>query len=338
VGGVVAARQPRNPIGWIFLGAAISIGISGIAHAYAQNWLDGVGGSAALAKASAVYGNGSWIPFILVPATYLLLLFPDGRLVSPRWRPVLWAATIGIAAGFVASILTPGPLEDFPRIENPVGVTAGWLDPVTGLSWLALVVGVGGSAASLVVRFRRAGTVERQQVKWLALSGAFVAVMIPIAILGFDVWGPTGTNVICMLAVLTLPLSAGVAMLRYRLYDIDVVVNRTLVYGALTGLLAGVYLVSVLLLQFVLSPSSDVAVAASTLAVAAVVRPARARIQEVVDRRFFRRRYDAQQAVRSFAARLRSEVSIDAVQDELRAAVGETVQPAHVSLWLRRTA
>jgi hypothetical protein len=232
VGSLIATRHPGNAIGWIFLSVGVTAGLAEVAHAYADYWVGGDGGSEALAKTAAWYGSLSWIPFILVPATFLLLLFPDGRLFSPRWRPIAWCAALGIAGGFVTQGLTPGPLEDYPELMNPYGVDSSVLDPLTGLSFLALIVGIGGSAASLIVRFRRASGEERVQIKWLALAGAIVAVIFPIALVLYDVWGEAVSNVAIMLSVLSLPVAAGVAILRYRLYDIDVVINRTLVYGA----------------------------------------------------------------------------------------------------------
>jgi hypothetical protein len=338
VGGVIATRHPGNAIGWIFLSVGATAGLAEVAHAYADYWVGGNGGSEALAKTAAWYGSLSWIPFILVPATFLLLLFPDGHLLSPRWRPIAWCAALGIAGGFVTQGLTPGPLEDYPQLMNPYGVTSSVVDGLTGLSFLAMIVGIGGSAASLIVRFRRAKGEERVQIKWLALAGALVAVIFPLALVLYDVWGEAVSNTAIMLSVLGLPVAAGVAILRYRLYDIDVVINRTLVYGGLTVILAATYLGSVLLLQLLLNGltgDSGLAVAASTLAVAALFRPARTRIQGVVDRRFYRRKYDAARTLEGFSTRLRDELDLSALDAELRGVVAETMQPAHVSLWLR---
>jgi hypothetical protein len=338
VGSLIATRHPGNAIGWIFLSVAVSAGLAEISHAYADYWVGGNGGSEALAKTGAWYGSLSWIPFILVPATFLLLLFPDGRLLTPRWRPIAWCAALGMAGGFVTQGLTPGPLEDYPQLMNPYGVTSSALDPLTGLSFLAMIVGIGGSAASLIVRFRRATGEQRLQIRWLALAGGIVAVVFPLALVLWDVWGEAVSNAAIMLSVLSLPVAAGVAILRYRLYDIDVVINRTLVYGALTVILAATYLGSVLLLQLLLNGltgDSGLAVAASTLAVAALFRPARTRVQGVVDRRFYRRKYDAARTLTAFSARLRDEVDLEALTAELRTVVDEAMQPAHVSLWLR---
>ena len=340
VGALVASRQPDNAMGWLFLGIGATTGLGMLAGAYAERWVAGDGGSRALGEAAAVYGTLSWIPFILVPCTFVLLLFPDGRLVSRRWRWVAWCAGGGIAGVVLVSAVAPGPLEDYPTLDNPYGVDGPLLGPLTAIAVALLLVGLVGSVASVIVRFRRAQGERRQQIKWLALAGAVAAVIVPVATAGSDLWGTAAANVACMLAVLGLPLAAGVAILRYRLYDIDVVINRALVYGAVTASLAVAYLACVLLLQLVLSPltaDSGLAVAASTLAVAAMFRPARARAQAVVDRRFYRRRYDAAQTLASFSGRLRDELDLDALDADLRGVVIEAMQPAHVTLWLRRT-
>ncbi|MFL5870293.1 MAG: hypothetical protein ACJ75R_04375 [Solirubrobacterales bacterium] len=338
IGALIAIRQPANKLGWIFLGVAVSAGLSELAHAYADYWTSGHGGLRSVAEAAAVYASLAWIPFILIPATFLLLLFPDGRLMSRRWRPIAWCAALGIAGAFVTSALAPGQLEDYPQLTNPYAVDSGVLDALTGLSVLALLIGVAGSAISLVVRYRRASGDLRLQIKWLALAGAIAAVTIPIGTAGYDLWGEDVSNVAIMLSVLGIPIAAGIAILRYRLYDVDVVINRTVVYGALTATLAAVYIASVLLLQLILNGAtgdSSLAVAASTLGVAALFRPARSRIQEAVDRRFFRRRYDARLTLEQFASRVRDQVELAALDAELRGVVTETMHPAHVSLWLR---
>jgi len=334
VGALVASRQPRNAIGWIFLGVALSTGLSGAAHNFVEYHLADGPDQRWLVGAAAAYSDVGWIPFVLVPATVLLLLFPDGQLVSRRWRFVARFAIAGIVLGLLTGGATE-PLQDYPTVNNPFAIDSSVLGPLTGLGFLLMIVGIAGSAASLVARYRRAGHPEREQIKWLATAGAVVAVTFPLMIALYDVLPDGVADIGIMLSVLGLPAAAGVAILRYRLYDIDVVINRTLVYGALTALLAGAYLGTVLLLQLVLSPSSDLAIAGSTLAVAALFRPARTRIQALVDRRFFRSKYDAQRTLEAFTARLRDQVSLDALSDELRDVVTETMHPAHVSIWMR---
>jgi hypothetical protein len=292
-------------------------------------------GSRRLGELAGWYGTLSWIPFILVPCTFVLLLFPDGHLLSPRWRWVAWCAAAGIAGVFVTTGIAPGPLEDQPTLDNPFGVDSALIEPLTGLSVLLIAIGMVGSAASAVVRFRRAHGERRQQMKWLALAGTVVAVTVPVSVLGSDtLWDDRVVNIACMVAVLGLPIAAGIAILRHRLYDIDVVINRTLVYGALTATLGAAYLVLVLLISLAVG-RSGLAVAVSTLAVAALFGPARARIQAGVDRRFYRRRYDATRTLEAFGGRLRDELDLEALADDLRGVVVDTVQPSHVSLWLR---
>ncbi len=226
-------------------------------------------------------------------------------------------------------------MEDYPQLENPYGIESALLDPLMGLAFFTVLIGIAGSSASLVVRFRRARGQLRHQIKWLALAGALAGLIIPIALAGSELWGRDRhqRRDACS-AVLSLPLAAAIAILRHRLYDIDVVINRTLVYGALTAILGGTYLALVVLAGLAVG-ESDLAIAGSTLAVAALFRPARARIQAAVDRRFYRRRYDAAQTLEAFSARRRDQIDLEALVDDLRGVVRETVQPAHVSLWLR---
>jgi hypothetical protein len=335
-GWVGASRHRHNPIGWLFLTASVSAGLGNLSGAYAQWYVDAGRGPELLGGAAAKYGDLSWMPFILLPATFLLALFPDGHLLSRRWRPVAWCAALGMAGGFIAEALLDGPISDYPSIDNPFGVNQSIVDPLNGLSLLVVAIGIIGCAASLVVRFRRSHGVERQQMKWLTLAGWVAGFTIITCTFWYDDLGEALANSLMMTSVMGLPVAAGIAILRYRLYDIDVVINRTLVYGALTALLAGTYLASVLLLQLMLesfTEGSGIAVAVSTLATAAVVRPGRARIQAIVDRRFFRRKYDAARTLEAFGARLRDEVDLESLVLELRRAVTSTMQPAHVSLW-----
>jgi hypothetical protein len=335
MGRLIASRQPGNAIGWLFLGAAVAAALGNLSSSYAGAWVDDPFGPALLGRTAGWYGSLSWIPWILAPSTFLLLLFPDGHLLSPRWRPVAWCAGLGMAGGFVTQGLAPGALEDYPHVTNPYGVHSALLSPLTGLSFLLMAVGVAGSSVSLIVRFRRAHGELRQQIKWLALAGAVAAVTFFAFLALYDVVGAGVANPAIMLGVLGLPLAAGVAILRYRLYDVDVVINRALVYGGLTATLGATYLGLVVLIGLAVG-RSGFAVAASTLAVAALFGPARARIQAVVDRRFYRRRYDATQTLEAFGGRLRDELDLDAVQGELVGVIQQTVQPEHVTLWLPR--
>jgi hypothetical protein len=309
-----------------------------VAGSYADYWVEARVGPALLGKTAALYGDLSWIPWILVPSTFLLLLFPDGRLLSRRWRPVAWCAAAAIGGGFVAGVLHAGHMEDRPQLTNPYGVKSPLIDALQGLSWLLLVIAIVGSVTSLILRFRRAHGEQRQQMKWLAFAGAVAGTFVIVFTVLYDVVGEAVANGAIMLGVLSLPLAAGMAILRYRLYDIDVVINRTIVYGALTAILAAAYLGCVLLLQLLLggiTGDSSLAVAGSTLAVAALFRPARARVQDVVDRRFFRRKYDAAQTLEEFSARLRDQIDLGTLNAELSSVVHDTLQPAHVSVWLR---
>jgi hypothetical protein len=339
VGALVASRRPRNPIGWVLMLSGLGYAVAGLTGSYAENELvraDPGPGSTAAAWVSA----WMWMLAIAPAATFGLLLFPDGRLPSPRWRKVAWLAAAALGAIVVGIAVAPGRLEGFP-IDNPLGVDAlgDAPDLVAGAAGIGLIVAVAGSVASVVARFRRAGGVERQQLKWLTLAALALAGGVAGSVgveLAVGSSASALSNAIVTLSLAAIPIAMGIGILRHRLFDIDLVIRRTLVYGALTATLAAGYLGCVLVAQLVVSPQSDLAIAASTLAVAALFRPARARIQGAVDRRFYRRRYDAARTLEDFGGRLREEVELDALASELRSAVRETVQPAHLSLWLRR--
>jgi hypothetical protein len=338
VGVMIATRHPRNPIGWIFCASAVANGLGALAGGYADYRQAGSGSAGSLAEAAASYATVSWIPVVLVPVAYLPLLFPDGRLPSRRWRPVAWCAAFGIAAAVLTSATQPGALEDYPGLANPYAIDNVVRTTGEGLAALVVLCVLVASPLALILRFRRAGYEQRQQIKWLVWAGAVAAATIAIGTAGYDLLTPPVANTAIMLSVLGLPVATGIGILRHRLYDIDVVINRTIVYGALTVTLAAGYLGSVLVLQLVLRPvthGSGPAVAVSTLAVAGLFRPVRSRIQAVVDRRFFRRRYDAVRTLEDFGVRLREQLDLDALGVDLRTVVNDTMQPAHVTLWLR---
>ena len=331
VGALVASERPRNPIGWILLAGGASYTIGGLTITQTES----EGGAPVLVHWVSTW---VWMAGIGPISTFGLLLFPDGHLPSPRWRAFAWyAATTIVLTGAVIAF-KPGPLDD-DTVVNPLGFDAlpGLMDVLENVSPAALALAILGSIASLFVRFRRARNVERQQLKWLSYTGALVGVALIVAITIETIVGERAvdvTNTIISLALATVPVAMGIAILRHRLFDIDVVINRTLVYGALSATLGGAYLGTVLLVSLAVG-ESGFAVAASTLAVAALFRPARRRIQGLVDRRFYRRRYDAALTLEAFGVRLRDELDLEALGADLRGVVSDTVQPTHVSLWLR---
>jgi hypothetical protein len=338
VGAIIASRHPRNTIGWLFCSVGVTIGLNSFAGDYAEFWLASGFGTRSLGETAAWFSSWLWILLVYVPTSFLLLLFPDGRLPSPRWRPVVWGAALGAAGGVGGYALEAGPLVDFPQIANPYGVNG----PVVG------VVGVAGSivaaccmvasAVSLIVRLRRAGSLERQQIKWLAYGGAVVVGTIGVGGL-ITLWSVPVSIVIMSLALLGLPIFTGIAIVRHRLYDIDLLINRTLVYGVLTTTLVALYLGGVVVLQRIFvaltGEQSTLAVVASTLVIAALFNPLRTRIQSFIDRRFYRRKYDAKKTLEAFSSKLRDETDLEALNDDLVGVVAETLQPAYASVWLR---
>ncbi len=347
LGALIVARGDAPRMGWLFIAFPLTLVANIAAERYGGWWAQQRPGLA-LGEAAAWLSQWLWVPGIFGTAVFLPLLFPTGRLVSRRWRPVAWLGCLGLAVAILSEMLSPRDLDVGGAHANPLGVEgADVLGPVgTAMLAPAFLAAI----ASLVVRLRRSRGVERQQLKWVVFAAAFLPVGMAIAVFdalvlgseagaGSTPVGDVGWTLSLFALVIGIPLTAVVAILRHRLYDIDVVINRALVYGALSALLAGAYLGGVLLFGLVVRPltgSSNLAIAASTLAVAALVRPARARIQSVVDRRFYRRRYDATRTLASFGARVRDEVDLDALGRDLRGVVGEALQPAHVSLWLRR--
>ena len=347
VGGVVVTRLPANPIGWLFCSAGLVLGVTSISYGYAALVLTRDTEAGATGVAAAWVSTWSWSPLLLGVPALLFLWFPDGRPHSPRWRPVAGLVGLAVACVLVGSALREGGMRDSPTpdVVNPLGVlsrgSAEWIT-TTGFVIGALATGL--AAWSVVLRFRRAGSVERHQLKWFMWAASALPLYLTAALVNAaltDGSGGLGAELALAASMTVVPVAAGTAILRYRLYDIDVVINRTLVYGALTAILAASYLASVLVLRLALDPltsGSDLAVAASTLAVAALFRPLRSRIQRLVDRRFYRARYDAARTLDGFATHLRDELDLQTLQRDLRDVVLETVQPTHVSLWLREAA
>jgi len=347
---LIVRRQLRNTVGWLLLGIGCVWGLGGLGDSYATYGLVIDPGSLPGTDVAATVANGIWAPALGLMGTFLILLFPDGHLPSPGWRPVAWVSAITIVTLTGVLYLSPGRLEEGPGAgqSNPLAVESArpMLEVALAILLPTFAICIAASAGGLVRRFRRSRGVERQQLKWLAAAGAVVATVFLSGIVASTsvsaevdepawllVW-----NQVSFLVFALLPVSIGIAVLRHGLYSIDVVINRTLVYGALTATLAAVYLGSVLVLQLALRPltdQSDLAVAGSTLAVAALFGPARRRTQAIVDRRFYRSRYDAALTLDAFATRLRHQLDLEAVGADLRTAVSETVQPVHVSLWLR---
>jgi hypothetical protein len=335
VGALIASRRPRNAVGWLFCAIGVTYAAGDTLDAYAADV------SRPGAVPLAVFQSSAGATNLVLPVL-ALLLFPTGRYLSPRWRRAGTAALAVSAAWTVFTMLDPGPLRNQPHVRNPLGLdaAAGLLHQLTSLTGVLTAALVLLAGTGIIERVRRARGLERQQLKWLGLSVLFAAGVVAL-LFGLSPFvdldhgaGKVVAGSLFGLVFAAPAVAVAVAMLRYRLYDVDVVINRALVYGALTATLAGAYLVTVIVIGLAVG-RSGLAVAISTLAVAALFGPARAAIQRTVDRRFYRRRYDAQRTLEAFGARLRDQVDLDAVSSDLRAVIGETVQPAHVSLWVR---
>jgi hypothetical protein len=347
VGALVAARRPRNPIGWLLLSSATLISLFLFGDAYASYSLELGHGPLPLDRFMA------WLTlWVAVPGfgafIFVFLLFPDGRVLSPRWRWLVWLGIAGLCAVVLGLAIRPGPIDSVPILDNPLGI-----QEAAGLARF-LTEGPGGlldgavvlaAVLSLILRIRRSRGMQRQQMRWFVFSVVmFVVVFLAAQILWAVVeepesGGPADTFgfLAIMLSLIFIPVSMGIGILRHRLYDIDTVVNKTLVYGGLTAILALAYVGSVVALQNVIpgADDSDLTIAGSTLAVAALFRPLRARIQGFIDRRFYRRKFDTQRTLESFSSRLREDVDLDHLSADLLGVVRDTMQPAHASLWLR---
>lgn len=344
IGALVASREPANPIGWIFCVMALV----GVAAGFVTVLHEGAFDATTVREGGFVDWVGNWIwTLAFAPVIFVLLLFPTGKPLSPRWRVVVWAVVLGMTAATLSYAFAPGIFDNSDEpITNPYGIEAlgGSLRALAGLGGALIVGGLAASMLSLVLRFRRATGVERQQLKWLAYAAGVVVITF-VATLPVEATNQNDPRVtdllnsIFIVVVTGVPLSVGVAILRYRLYDIDRIISRTVAYAVLTLVLAAGYLGGVLLVQSALpvANNSPIVVAASTLAMVALFRPLKDRIQGFVDRRFNRRRYDAARTIDEFGTRLRSQTDLDDLSGDLVALVRDTMQPAHASLWLRPT-
>jgi hypothetical protein len=340
VGAVVTPRHSQNPMGWIFCAVGLLYAAVHFVAEYAIYTLLAAPGSLPAGEAAAWVFSWLFVPQIGLSGL-LILLFPDGRVQSIRWRWFAWLIVFATPASMVMAALSPGEIVGLDPIHNPLGIEdlPNLYELVQALMLTLLLV----AATSLLVRLRRARGVEQQQIKWFAYavvvasSGSILTYVVPVAI-GAP-WLELVSYVPFVVGVVSVPISMGIAILRYRLYDIDLLINRTLVYGALTAMLVGVYVGSIVVLQGLVrvftGQESQLAIVASTLAVAALFNPLRRRIQSFIDRRFYRSKYDAAKTLEAFSAKLRDETDLDALSDDLVGVVRETMQPANVSLWLR---
>jgi hypothetical protein len=334
VGALLAWKRPANPIGWLLsaIGLESAVAVFGVF----------------LAHFPRTVTLASWLGFLYLVgfglSVVVVLLFPTGKLPSRRWRPVAWAAWAGVVAWVLGCAFAPTIVTVSPATPNPVGATgpAGDIFKVLTAGGALLIVTTGLAAVlSLMFRYRRARAAERAQLRWLVYAGALIVVAVAASLLVEPVMGPGNAatnlqNALSSGAVALVPVAIGLAVLRYRLYDIDRIISRTVAYAIVTGLLVGVYAGPVLLATQVLRFRAPVAVAAATLVAAALFNPVRRRVQTRVDRRFNRARYDADQIAAAFAARLKDTVDLSSVRDDLTGIVSRALEPAHVSVWISR--
>lgn len=345
VGALVASRRPDNPVGWLFCVIGLANGLFFFSDEYVEF---------TLASRQGLPRSGVWLAWSQLWTVFImwalmffsLLLFPSGRLLSPRWRPVAWALAGVFTLVTLLFVVKPGPLEGItPAVENPTGVeaAAGVVELGEEAVLTAVLIVVLAAPVAVLARFRRSRGEERQQIKWLAYAaGLWVGVAALDALNQYMLREPLldhATNVLFGVAVAPIPVAVGIAILRHRLYDIDLLISRTLIYGLLTVSLAAVYAACVISLQYLFRAltggGSDLAVVASTLAIAALFNPLRSRLQSFIDRSFYRRKYDASKTLEAFAAKLRGGMDLDGLSTETVEVIRETVRPGHVSLWLR---
>jgi MFS family permease len=353
VGALIASRRPNNPIGWICLASGIFWVLLFLSGPYGVYGLVVNPGSVPLAAQIGAFAAWLWAPAGGLVGIYLPLLFPDGRLPSRRWRPLAWFAGALILLVSATTLLAPGPVPELGEgVPNPFGLESQpWLAEAAIVLRPLFFVCFLASALSLILRYRRSGGEEREQIKWLAFAASLVGLLLMSSTVSTLIFVPeafTGTERPLWLALLqdavaisatAIPVAVGFAVLKYRLYEIDLIINRTLVYGLLTATLALLYFGSVTALQSLFSlltgQGNTLAIVASTLAIAALFNPLRRRIQSFIDRRFYRRKYDAAKILEAFGTKLRDQTDLERISEDLAEVVDETMQPAHVSVILR---
>jgi hypothetical protein len=343
VGAIVASRRPENPVGWLLCLFALGESISHFSGQYAIYAL--LAQPDSLPAGEAMAWVSSWLlPIIIGFSVFFILLFPTGGLPSRRWRWVTWLTVAFVLVGVILGAFSSGPVEGLGPIRNPLGIE-GFSNVYNSILFTMVATFLLVAAASSVfMRLRRAKGVERQQIKWFAYAaaatviGLFLAYVIP-TVIDTPLWFERAGYAVLIAVIPAIPISIGIAILRYRLYDIDIIINRTLVYGSLTATLVALYFGGIVVLQRIFvaltGQQSTLAVVASTLLIAALFNPLRRRIQSFIDRRFYRRKYDARKTLEDFSVKLRDETDLDALEDDLVGVVTGTMQPAHVSLWLR---
>jgi hypothetical protein len=353
IGALIVSRRPGNTVGWIFCAVGLGTAATSFSAGYVHHALAMHADTQVATGLIDLMGNTVW-PLNIGLGSLLLFLFPDGRLPSWRWRFVFWLDVAAIAASSLSTIVHPGPMEQVNGkglVLNPLGIAGAGplLDAVNNLAqsvfaWLALV-----AVISVIVRYRHAAGAQRQQIKWFAYGATLLVVFILGGLALAQVVTPSGqdpsNNIIAnmgfVLGFVMLPVGAGIGVLRYRLYDIDIIINRTLVYGSLTLILAAVYFGGVVGVQAVVQALTGTrtlpayVIVASTLLIAALFTPLRRRLQSGIDRRFYRRKYDTARTLAAFGAALRQDIDIAELREHLLGVVAETMQPARVSLWLR---
>jgi hypothetical protein len=365
VGALIASRRPHNPIGWICLASGLLFVLYSMINYYSMYGLARPG-SVPFPVGIAALSQWLWVPAVWLLPIYLVLLFPNGRLLSRRWLPLAWISGVLIVLESIAEGLAPGPLSDMEalsygpvgEVRNPFGLEGQpWVADAASVILILVLLCILASALSLILRYRRSGGEVRQQIKWIAFAASVVG-LISVSLMSVSLielyfapesWGTADTApflvelffYVWLLSFAGVPVAVGFAVLKYRLYNIDVLINRTLVYSSLTVILALIYFGGVATTEGIFRTLTgqerqpQLAIVVSTLVIAALFNPLRRRIQGFIDRRFYRRKYDAAKTLEAFSTKLRDETDLDALSDDLVEVVRETMQPTHVSLWLR---